>query len=83
MADGCGVGGVGTKPKPLLSILEVLLSRLILSLILNLFAQFSIRVILFSIIFFSLCLSLSERLEASALLNILFLVDSILASIVS
>ena len=39
-------------------------------------------VILFSMIFVSLCLSLIERLEASALLNMLFLVDSILDSIV-
>ena len=39
-------------------------------------------VFLFSMIFVSLCLSLLERLEASALLNMLFLVDSILVSIV-
>ena len=32
-------------------------------------------VILFSMIFVSLCLSLIERLEASALLNMLFLVE--------
>ena len=45
----------------------------------GLFARFSIGVILFSIILLSLCFSLSERFEASALLNMFFLVESILA----
>ena len=53
-----------------------------LSLAFNLFPRFSIGVILFSIILLSLCLSLSGRFEASALLNMFFLVDSILASTV-
>ena len=61
--------------------LSCLVSPLIL--VFSLFARSSIRVILFTMIFFSLCLSLIERLEASALLNMFFLVDSILASIVS
>ena len=53
-----------------------------LSLAFNLFARFSIGVILFSIILLSLCLFLSGRFVASALLNMFFLVDSILVSMV-
>ena len=53
------------------------LSLFSLSLDFNLFARFSIGVILFSIILLSLCLSLSGRFVASALLNMFFLVDSI------
>ena len=58
------------------------LSLFSLSLAFNLFARFLIGVILFSIILLSLCLSLGGRFVASALLNMLFLVDSILASMV-
>ena len=30
MVDGCGVGGVGTKPKPLLSIARRIIAKAIL-----------------------------------------------------
>ena len=52
-----------------------------LSLAFNLFARFSM-VILFSIILLSLCLFLSGRFVAYALLNMFFLVDSILVSMI-
>ena len=59
--------------------LRAFFSRFSLSLFLK-FVWFSIGVILFAIIFFIICLSLIERLESSALLNMFFFVASILAS---